>query len=93
MSAMDRGHGTRGKGKGGPSRPPARRAPPPPGTGLENQFFEDAQRSGEPWVVVLTDGRTLAGIVRDFDRDQLTLALETGEVVIRKSEIRYLHEA
>ena len=49
-------------------------------------------RDAERLVVVLSDGRKIAGVVQEIDRDQLIIAADSGEVVIRKSDIRYLHE-
>jgi hypothetical protein len=87
----------RGKGRGRPRRdggqgPPGRRTPPPDATGIESQFFERAVQAGAPLVVKLIDGGSMRGVVREFDRDQLTLEGEGGPIVVRKSEIRYLYE-
>ena len=84
-----------GKGgrKGGGGRPPARRAPPVDGTGLETKFLEGTVSSGVPLVLVLSDGSKACGVVVEFDRDQLILEGDDGTLVIRKSKIRYLYEA
>jgi hypothetical protein len=49
-------------------------------------------RSGSRLVLLLVDGRKVRGVLRDFDRDQLTIEEATGPVVLRKSEIRYLYK-
>jgi small nuclear ribonucleoprotein (snRNP)-like protein len=41
---------------------------------------------------MLVDGREVRGVIREFDRDQLTLDGENGQILVRKSEIRYLYE-
>ena len=92
MSEMNRPPNRRRHRKGGPPRPPARRTPPSSHTGLETKFFEDCRRDAESLVVVLSDGRKISGVVREVDRELVTLAAESGEFVIRKSEIRYLYE-
>lgn len=82
-------------GHGGPrsgGRPPQRRTPPPPHTGLEADFFGTLLREDARLVLKLADGREIRGTVCEFDRDQVTIERETGPIVIRKSEIRYLHE-
>ena len=93
MSGMDRARHNRRRRKGGPPPRPARRTPPPSRTGLEARFFESLERGSKALVVVLTDGRKIAGSVQGVDHDLLTLAADSGEVVIRKDEIRYLYEA
>ena len=73
-------------------RPPGRRQPPPPGTGLEAAFLTQKQRSGAQVVLRLSDGTTVCGKVQEFDRDQIVIEDSSGPIVIRKSEIRYLEE-
>ena len=83
----------RSRGKGGGSHRdnrPVRRAPPPAATGLEAEFFEQARRGKLPLVLTLIDGTTICGIVREFDRDQVTIEDSSGNIVVRKREIRYL---
>jgi sRNA-binding regulator protein Hfq len=50
------------------------------------------QRAGTPLVVTLADGTKVCGRIQEFDRDQIVLEDSSGPIVIRKSEIRYLHE-
>jgi hypothetical protein len=66
--------------------------PPPARTGLERQFLESAKRRGTRLVLRLADGRTVRGPVEEFDRDLITIDDAGGAIVIRRSEIRYLHE-
>jgi hypothetical protein len=75
-----------------PPKPPARRAPPPPASGLEAEFLERALQSDTPLVLTLRGERRIRGILRSFDRDQLTLEDGPRTFVVRKSDIRYLHE-
>jgi small nuclear ribonucleoprotein (snRNP)-like protein len=56
------------------------------------QFFEGMIQSETPLVLVLADGTEVRGVVREVDRDQLTVDGPSGQVVIRKSEIRYVSE-
>jgi sRNA-binding regulator protein Hfq len=74
-------------------RPPlGRRTPPSPRTGLEAKFYETKILDATPVVLMLVDGREVRGVIREFDRDQLTLDGENGQILVRKSEIRYLYE-
>ena len=92
MTVMDRPRHSRGRRKGGGGRPPGRRPPPPANTGLEAAYLTVAQEEEEPLVVVLEDGKKVSGVVNGFDRDLLMLEAESGEVLIRKSEIKYVYE-
>ncbi len=91
MSGMDRSKNRRRR-KGGGSGAPARRPPPREGTGLEANYLETAQQEEEPLTVVLEDGKKVSGVVQGFDQDLLMLEAESGEVLIRKSEIKYVYD-
>ncbi len=73
-------------------RPPGRRVPPPPHTGLEQHYFESAQQSSTPLVITLADGRKISGAVQEFDRNQIVVEDSSGPLAIRKSDIRYISE-
>jgi hypothetical protein len=76
-----------------PPRPGARRVPPPETTGMEARYLLAQGRSGRPVRLRLRDGNAIEGIVREFDREILTVEPDVGDpVTIRKSEIRYLEE-
>ena len=74
-------------------RPGARRAPPPETTGMEARYLLSQGRSGGRVRLRLRDGHAIEGIIREFDREILTIEPEMGDAVtIRKAEIRYLEE-
>ncbi len=85
----DKDRGSRGRGH---NRPSGFRTPPPPGTGLEAGFYEDTIRTGARVVLSLADGRTVRGVLKEFDRDQVTVKQDSDSVVVRKSTIRYISE-
>ncbi len=79
----------RGRGNG---RPSGFRAPPPSATGLEARFLQDTIRAGARVALSLDDGQTVRGVLKEFDRDQVTIERDSGRIVIRKSSIRYIAE-
>jgi len=66
--------------------------PPPASTGHEADYFETAQQDGATIVVVMGDGTQVTGVVTGSDRNLVVLDAEGGEVVIRKAEIKYVHD-
>ena len=76
-------------------RPPRGRKPPPPeATGLEARYYKERGESEAPIRVVLMDGGTVRGIVRESDREVLVVEPEIGDAVrVRKSGIRYVEES
>ncbi len=80
------------RNRGSRNRPSGFRAPPPPGTGREAGFYEDTISSGARVVLALADGSTVRGVLKEFDRDQMTIEAESGSIVVRKSTIRYISE-
>ena len=86
----DRNRGSRNRGR---DRPSGFRAPPPPATGREAQFYEDTISAGAPVVVSLADGESVRGVLKDFDLDQITIETESDSIVVRKSIIRHISEA
>ena len=91
---MHRHHGRdhrSGPGGRGP-RPPARRTPPPPSTGLEAEYLERKAVEGAALVLTLSDGTKVSGTLVDQDRDQLTIEDSSGTIIVRKTDIRYIEE-
>ena len=84
----------RNRGPGGRARdrPSGFRTPPPPATGLETEFYADTISSGTRVVLSLADGSKVRGVLKEFDRDQITIERESDSVVVRKSTIRYISE-
>jgi hypothetical protein len=85
------GHPPRGK-----DVPPAsrggRRAPPPEATGFEARYLAGLHATGTPVRLHLRDGTSIEGVLRDHDRELLSVETSHGEVAVRKREIRYLEE-
>ena len=81
-----------GKRRAGP-QPPRRRMPPPDATGGESKFFGDLRQSGAPVRMLLRDGSRVEGRLQSFNSETLSVRDEKGgDVVVRKSHIRYLEE-
>ncbi len=94
MAGMHRPPGRNRKSRGRvDDRPSGPRTPPPSATGLEAKFFEDTIGAGTRVELSLTDGSTVRGILREFDRNQIMIERETDSIVVRKSTIRYISES
>ena len=81
--------GPRGRGNG---RSAGMRTPPPSVTGLEGRYYEQTINTGTRVVLSLADGRTVRGVLKEYDRDQVTVEQDSGCIVVRKSNIRYISE-
>jgi len=76
--------------QGGPSR----RKVPPPATGLEAEYLKAVKEARTPMVVQLASGKQVEGVIEYFDRDMIKVTRPEGpHVFVRKSDIRYMHEA
>jgi hypothetical protein len=94
MKRPPRHKGRRKPPGGAPRTGFSRRTPPPERTGLESVFLESRKRSGLPLVFCLRSGTTISGVVEDFDRDLIRIQPSEGPgLILRKIDIRYLHEA
>lgn len=72
----------------------SRHSPPPDRTGLEAVYFASQKEAGHRVVVLLRTGDTLRGTVEEADHETIAIRPEGGPpVVVRKADIRYLHEA
>ncbi len=87
--------GKRGAPRDAGKRFHKRRAPvPPPETGREAGFWEEKKTGRTPVVFSLSGGRTVQGIVTEFDQEMVTVEPSDGpSVFIRKSDIRYIEVA
>ncbi|HKQ61897.1 MAG TPA: hypothetical protein VJS92_11445 [Candidatus Polarisedimenticolaceae bacterium] len=75
------------------SRPPGRRQPPPEVTGEESRYLAAIVERGAAVSLALRDGSTVAGRLLGFDRQTLRLVpADGGELVLRRSEVRWLAE-
>ena len=90
MSGMNRPSDRDRKSRDRGGRPSGFRMPPPPATGLEARFYQNAISAGTRVVLSLTDGSKLHGVLREFDRDQITIERASDSVTVRKSTIRYI---
>lgn len=59
---------------------------------MESRFLEEKRRNGETIHFELRDGRSVRGTVAAHDGEHVEIAGESGPLVIRKSEIRFLAE-
>lgn len=77
-------------GHGGPGR----RKLPPPATGREADFLRTVKEARTPMVVQLVNGQRVEGVIEYFDRDMIKVTRPEGpHIFVRKSDIRYMHEA
>ena len=80
---------------GGRGRPPlGRRTPPPASTGKEQGYLQKIKAARTRIVAMLTDGRSVHGIIEYFDRDMVKITRPEGpHFFVRKSDIRYIIES
>ena len=59
---------------------------------MEARYLQHKKKTSAVMRVQLRDGQSVEGVIREFDREVLTVEADSGPVLIRKSEIRYIEE-
>lgn len=92
MARPDNRHRPPGPKGGADGTPPGRRPPPPPATGLEARYLQERMDAKDSLTLHMNDGKTVSGVIEGFDRDLITLGWSGGTIIVRKADVRYLHE-